>query len=1309
MRRSGLQQLHYFVFLDQSTATPAFSNVSSFDKYMQQWADNSPEFASQMQTQYSCPGWTTTTLALRYHLTSYCGVWAYIGSTMCPVQQGASPQMSPVCKDPVMDFVASWNNVMNNASICSSNPTTEVAKRRDTYLGLFTELLKGGLSNQGCTIAVAADAGSFCGFQTAKEGQSWCDQNHDVCCAFNSQLKQVLLAPLETPAALTSSRTSDSNVSTTSTSVPIVPIAIGGGIVLVLIITILTCCVWRAAPAKRRSHASPDGLHRAPSFEMRSNDGGAVKSWDERNQMDAYSNSQFQQTQNIRPGYEASASSRNSYYKPVVPQVGSNKWGVPLSPGVAAMNAAVVGDPRVKNYWAIVNFRPENPDEMPLVIGDVITIRQIYNDDWCFGRNLSKQIEGIFPFECVAEVPNANNTSLPSKNKFNRRESSLYGDSNQIADDGSFTVIFAYYPSMADEIELHIGDRAAVVESYDDGWAFGVNMTTRAEGLFPLDILENYTSKTPMGLETLRRIRESSRYSTFSTLKKPTPTPQPIINLKNTTPQPSFPIQKQNASPQPTFPQKQPTPQPFPPSAAASSFPSFAGKSYFVIYDFKPIQPDEVTLRVGDRVTIKQNYDDGWALGLNVTTKLEGLFPLDTLAIDASRETLQRKNRQSSIYESLKNGSERVVYDFMPERPDEIKLRVGDEVVVNQEFDDGWAFGVNITTNEEGNFPLDCLSSYTEPPPASVASSKKPKQRVSSIYETASTTAATGEKVIYDFNPERPDEIELRVGDVVVITQSFDDGWAIGTNLRTKQEGNFPLDCLASTAEPATPAKNQRSRQSSLYDAKDYEPTNTNSLYTTSGLKTTDSYYAPNTNSMHSAAGTTATQSVLPRSDTAIFDFKPERSDEIELRKGDTVIVQQEFDDGWGFGVNNRTNKKGNFPCDCLSSYADPSGTMPTLKSKHRVSSVYGDSDYAPDEQLPVPPLDVANLGSDEVAHSFSTSKPDEVPLSVGDRVMIKKAYDDGWCYGVNLVNQMEGYFPYDCLMSYAKKHPQIQTASSGKKQRVSSIYDENIATPKQAAAPAAVVSGTDTSVKVIFSFNPVNPDEVALKTGDKVIVQEEYDDGWAYGVNLTTKAEGSFPLDCLENYQEDSARDAPKPEQRRSSLYGVGSAIGVEDTRAAIYNFIPERDDELALNAGDLVLVKHIFEDGWSFGVNLANGYEGNFPTDCVKLVPNPKKRFSSIQRAPNSNNSMYVQDAALQLLTAVENFRPERDDEITLFEGDKVKVLQAYDDGWCFVRNVSTGEEGLVPEDCVDGLKRTGAGSTRKQRVSSLYGASY
>ncbi|KAI9332859.1 hypothetical protein BDR26DRAFT_790836, partial [Obelidium mucronatum] len=48
-----------------------------------------------------------------------------------------------------------------------------------------------------------------------------------------------------------------------------------------------------------------------------------------------------------------------------------------------------------------------------------------------------------------------------------------------------------------------------------------------------------------------------------------------------------------------------------------------------------------------------------------------------------------------------------------------------------------------------------------------------------------------------DFDPENPDEIELRVGDQILLTKQFDDGWATGTNKVTNQTGLFPLDCLA--------------------------------------------------------------------------------------------------------------------------------------------------------------------------------------------------------------------------------------------------------------------------------------------------------------------------------------------------------------------------------------------------------------------------------------------------------------------------------------------------------------------------------
>lgn len=44
-----------------------------------------------------------------------------------------------------------------------------------------------------------------------------------------------------------------------------------------------------------------------------------------------------------------------------------------------------------------------------------------------------------------------------------------------------------------------------------------------------------------------------------------------------------------------------------------------------------------------------------------------------------------------------------------PANDDELELKIGEIVKVLEQFEDGWAFGLNITTDETGVFPLVCL------------------------------------------------------------------------------------------------------------------------------------------------------------------------------------------------------------------------------------------------------------------------------------------------------------------------------------------------------------------------------------------------------------------------------------------------------------------------------------------------------------------------------------------------------------------------------------------------------------------------
>ncbi|KAI8622358.1 hypothetical protein BC830DRAFT_1089611 [Chytriomyces sp. MP71] len=1487
----------YFAFLDQAAPNPVFFDTASFDVYMNTWADASPQFVAQMQNQYGCPGYNASTPSpFRYHLTAYCGVWAFIGSSS-PCGTPVSPQMpTPVCADSVKDFVTSWNAVMNNPSICMSNPTTDMQAKRATYLTLFTELLKGGLANAGCTASVTKDASSFCGFPNITAGQAWCNSNYDICCngaVTGNGLMQVQPSPAASPAP---TPTNVTKAPQTSGGVPIIPIAIGGGTGLLLLIAILACCIWRSRTQKREfvtgTGLAPSSRDSYVSYDAKNLN---KNSHDERNNaqpntygsypyeaQDAYAMGSVNQQQSRDAGFDrAGNKSRESHYKEILPAQPSS-----------AIQTRMQQDQVEKTYWTILNFRAENPDEMSLAIGDVVTIQKHYNDGWSFGANVKTGALGVFPYECVAEAPNMK-SKTPGKSQFNNRASSLYGDSmGSQADDGSFIILFDYYPAMADELELHPGDRVTVVEEYDDGWAFGQHIRTGMQGLFPLDILQKYNSSR-MGADTLRRIRESSRESMYSTLKKPA---QKALSLGVPLLQMPPAIKKQQ--------QAQQEPE------------SIQGKIVAVLYDFSPAQMDEVALRRGDRVFIKKEYDDGWGYGTVMSSagaKNDGLFPLDALALNTNQKPT-RKERLTSIYGSFEmsaqSGMEHVRYEFQPERPDEILLRVGDEVIVNQEFDDGWALGVNMTTGKEGNFPLDCLSSYADP--GATSGSKMTKVRVSSIFDAApgSTAPKSGEsdKVVNAFQPERPDEIVLSVGDSVIVNQSYDDGWGYGTNISTDKEGNFPLDCLASFADstPTAEAKQPKQRQSSIYDGHSYytTPTNTNSVYTLP-QSVPASVYSLNITKPNEGG----------RSDKVVYAFQPERSDEIALRVGDTVSIQQEYDDGWCCGKNISTGREGNFPLDCLASYKDPKDF--SLKKKQRISSLYG-SEYGNDENEPI---EVARLGPDLVAFSFTASKNDEVTLSVGDKVNITKSYDDGWCYGINLTRMGEGYFPYDCLASYAARHkntsagkkqrtssiydadfsygdkqePEIakvgpdtvaftftpsksdevrldvgdrvnirkayddgwcyginltkkgegyfpydclasyaarhKNTSAGKKQRVSSIYDAEFSyfeeqIPVSSAAklgPDQVVFafttsksdevalavgdnvninkayddgwcfGTNTSTRrngyfpwdclasyvvnnpsvksnaagkkqrvssiydvqapsiaanisdsesdvVVYAFSPQNSDECALRVSDRVVVKHEFDDGWCFGVNMSTGEEGSFPLDCLASRSRPD--EHPTMKSRMSSLYGVTPATSNTDnethsiygtpstsamllnmppppedgTQEVIYTFSPERDDELLLRPGDHVIVMHSFDDGWSYGKNVSDGgREGNFPNDCLKptadgsSVKNPKQRGSSIYGAPNTN-SIYQINAnqpGIQSREVLYDFAPQNADEVTLFAGDQVEILKIYDDGWCLIHNLTSGQEGLCPEDCIAGFNDGGIKYMHKQRMSSMYGA--
>jgi len=80
-------------------------------------------------------------------------------------------------------------------------------------------------------------------------------------------------------------------------------------------------------------------------------------------------------------------------------------------------------------------------------------------------------------------------------------------------------------------------------------------------------------------------------------------------------------------------------------------------------------------------------------------------------------EFLSKEWNRAIEYEGLKketlvdlgwrNGT--VVHNFNPNKEDEIKLRIGDSVIIRLAFDDGWAYAFNRNTGVVGMIPIICV------------------------------------------------------------------------------------------------------------------------------------------------------------------------------------------------------------------------------------------------------------------------------------------------------------------------------------------------------------------------------------------------------------------------------------------------------------------------------------------------------------------------------------------------------------------------------------------------------------------------
>ncbi|ORY45008.1 hypothetical protein LY90DRAFT_671575 [Neocallimastix californiae] len=70
---------------------------------------------------------------------------------------------------------------------------------------------------------------------------------------------------------------------------------------------------------------------------------------------------------------------------------------------------------RHKQFEVVYDHKPQLPDEIPLRKGDIVQIKQVFEDGWAYGIVKKKRMDGIFPIQCLGEEiePSRNGRMVP--------------------------------------------------------------------------------------------------------------------------------------------------------------------------------------------------------------------------------------------------------------------------------------------------------------------------------------------------------------------------------------------------------------------------------------------------------------------------------------------------------------------------------------------------------------------------------------------------------------------------------------------------------------------------------------------------------------------------------------------------------------------------------------------------------------------------------------------------------------------------------------------------------------------------------
>ncbi|KAM8990800.1 vinexin isoform 2-T2 [Ara ararauna] len=314
---------------------------------------------------------------------------------------------------------------------------------------------------------------------------------------------------------------------------------------------------------------------------------------------------------------------------------------------------------------------------------------------------------------------------------------------------------------------------------------------------------------------------------------------------------------------------------------------------------------------------------------------------LEQLSVELDKDMRAMETR----WEPCQMKAARLKFDFQAESPKELTLQKGDIVYIHKEVDRNWLEGEHH--GRVGIFP----SNYVEILPSTEVP-KPIKAPTIQVLEYGEALA------LYNFRGELPVELSFRKGERVCLARRVDHNWYEGRISGTSRQGIFPATYVQvlkeprvkSSSEDVPPSASASPHPPTASPAPQRSPGSPRASSPSPSPRHLGSAFSPSPKLPHSSA---PNPSLAPHSPPppaapqqqpwrpagvpeqraapepapsyngseirwtpyrALYQYRPQNADELELLEGDRVDVMQQCDDGWFVGVSRRTQKFGTFP-----------------------------------------------------------------------------------------------------------------------------------------------------------------------------------------------------------------------------------------------------------------------------------------------------------------------------------------------------------------------------------------------------------